>query len=401
LAKSVWFQFADRALQLEEMFWAAEPRAAEALSQETMLAYRGHTVLRDYNPEFRPTPDVRDMREALKGRAVTNASDEALCVFANMHLDMELVTGLPHEERMPMFWKTVKKVPIGVVFNSTNRKLTLPGLHWAPQSFMGDLDTPHWLIEQEPKKNGYYTPEGLMMNICGYHLSPRLLVWDDSFDTIFTNAQCRLRDEDGVWYWTELLKPWNPDRSDFPGAGEHLAIIMISPLKGTVIAGGDDPFNFSPGKQSIIGVYMGHDEDDVAHFKGYRHMLFHMESPAFQSLFDSVYKTVERYVEETCQQQLLNRLSLNEEPENDGQEPETPATFTLTDERRVEVQRYAEDFAKTDPVARKLVLALGKVHHRKEDAAIEQYGFHGRFQLQMRLRNNIRSFPATTPWCID
>ena len=120
-----------------------------------MISYRGSNVIRNLGIEmvskgtydsYRPEPDVRDMRESLKGRAVSVPSDEALCLFCNMFLDMKLVTGLPPSDRMPKFWSLVPKIPIGLVFSAARQKFDLPGLHWAPKSFMGDLDVPLWYM---------------------------------------------------------------------------------------------------------------------------------------------------------------------------------------------------------------------------------------------------------------
>ena len=90
-----------------------------------------------------PIPNIADIREALKCRAVSVASDEALCVFATLHLNLELIVELPPEDTMPMLWRTIEQIPAGMVFSSVSQKLTSPGLHWAPASFMGDLDALH------------------------------------------------------------------------------------------------------------------------------------------------------------------------------------------------------------------------------------------------------------------
>jgi len=498
LAKDVWFQFADRALQLGEvLFNGHTDMAQEVLAQAVLLAYRGHIVIRTGDPDFTHVPTIRIMREALRGRAVTVASDEALCVFCNMFLDMELVTILPPEERMPMFWRTVQEVPIGIIFSTTKRKLTQPGLHWAPQSFMGELETPHWLIEKWPPVNGYYTPRGLRMPVGGFMMSEQLLLWDDSFDTIFTDTQCQLRDEKGSWYWLELSQPWNQSRTDFPVAREQLCLLMNQTIQERVA--GDDPFAFASGVQGIIGTVEFDSPGTPPRFTGYRHILLHRYAPALQELHRSVYNFVEQYVETICARQDRLRLAAQEQEnkdeddvdeadedvseeiaedtinieevqlkppniEQDAATPltsnvpdtneeaeiiqndvaqldisqghelnseddakdndehdsgddetnqrsseerqreeqyETPDTFELTDARRVEVQKWAEGFARAHEPTRKLAIAHGRVQNRDEDAAIEQYGFHCRFQLQMRKRNRMWSFPKNAIWYID
>jgi len=522
LAQDVWFVFADRIVSLlHTTFDTEETPAREILVQAILLAYRGHIVFKKYQDEYTNKLTVRIMREALRGRAVSVASDESLCVFANMFLDMELVTSLPPDERMPAFWRTVAEVPIGIIFSSSKKKLTQPGLHWAPESFMGELETPHWLIEQWPPVNGHYTEYGLRMPVGGFMMSEELLVWNDSFDTLFTDCECLLRDEKGSWYWTSLGEPWNQSRTDFPGANELLCILTHDTIPETVA--GDDPFTFVPGMQGVIGslTFIGPDEPPI--FKGYRHVTLHRHSPALQELHKSVYSFVERYVEAVCtaQDRLhgieddeseergsdededgtkqegdeevedltitvsvdgiddaqsaetergypsveairsgLTDLHLNpsssenvkgggtntlnlpdgsnmncetatgsvddgdrnsgeetnssageseaaqredssDEDDEDQEERETPRNFALTNERRDQVQQLANDFARTDETTRKLVVAHGRVAGRDEEAAILQYGMHCRFQLQMRRRNRITSFPKNAIWYID
>jgi len=163
---------------------------------------------------FREPPDVWDMREGLRARAVTVPSDEVLCLFCNMKMDMELVTGLPVVERMPKFWSSIKKVPVGLVFSATKRKLTQSGLRWAPQSFMGELDSPHWYIQQSfgPRVDGFPTVAGLQIQIPAYLCSPELLLFDHSFDTFFSNRQMAFQDEKGCWWSICLSRNFNHER---------------------------------------------------------------------------------------------------------------------------------------------------------------------------------------------
>lgn len=507
LAKDVYFQFADRAVHLGQVYYESNTNMAqEVLAQATILAYRGHVVIR--SEEWNPKLTVRIMREALRGRAVSVASDEALCVFCNMFMDMELVTSLPPEDRMPMFWRQVKEVPIGIIFSTTTKKLTEPGLHWAPHSFMGELDTPHWLIEQWPPINGHYTPKGLIMPVGGFLMSQNLLIWDDSFDTIFSDTECPLRDEKGAWYWLELREPWNQSRTEFPGANEFLCILMHRTTQSEVAD--NDAFAFAPGVQGVIGTLSFDNPEEPPRFKGYRHVILHQHSPASQELHKSAYTFVERYVASVCLKQVraqrealleneenepieddsveasngegitltenddqvnlkeghvladisktkkeapsleddVSRLQISqeiassskntasdvsgelivgdkkdedgqeeenqededdeeeeeneeEEEEDEDDEVETPENFKLTDERRAQIQRMAIEFARVDETTRKLALAHGRVQNRDEEAALEQYGFHCRFQLQMRLRNGMTSVPKDALWFID
>lgn len=385
------------------------------------MAYRINNVVRNVAAEhgdketyasFRPEPDIRDMRESLKGRAASVPSDEALCLFCNMFLDMELVTTLPVSERMPKFWSSVRKVPIGLVFSDTREKLELPGLRWAPKSFMGDLDTPFWYMEQvlEPRRDGFPTPSGLQIQAPGYLISPNMLVWDDSFDTMFTDTVLYLKDEKGEWYFIEMTKPWNQSRTEFPKAGEQLAILLPYLIPDRSHGVTDDPFSFEHSVIALIGVVTG-EKGDVSHFTGYRHARLSRFSKGLQDMYNSISQCVELFVEGACRKRDPVKFDMvagtilpesdSEEVNDDDKERETPDTFEVTDKRRELVQAFARAFVELNPKARKTSTALGRIQKRTEESAWDQYALSARFQLQMRLRNGMKSIDQTRMWCID
>lgn len=455
LAKNLWFQFADRAVTMEEVFLGIEPTlSSSAIITEMKVAYRGsnpvrniavHMNIEKIKREYRPEPTVRDMRESLQARAVSVPSDEALCLFCSMNLDMALVTDLAPEERMPRFWGLVDKIPLGLVFSTAEDKLEQPGLRWAPKSFMGNLESRHWYIEQslEPRVDGFPTPEGLHMQAPAFLFSPNLLRHEGSFDILLTDQWLPLRDENGIWYFIEMLNYWNQSRKGDPGAKEQLAILLVQ-SPGTMLndCASGDTSSFAPGIEGVIGVVTQNENENaeeasVKQIRIYRHALLHRFSEASQIYHRVISECVEEFVllalnwkdaegdkdgdeanlsevahnddglfEETVQDLVLGERKKSDSPletckEDERHKKETPETFELTDERRVTCQAFGTGYAQYNPEAREISLAYARKGGLTSEQAFEKFGAHARFQLQMRLRDRIQSVPQTQAWCID
>lgn len=431
LAKNLLYQFADRAIPLEEVFINMNVEvslSASSMKTEMKTAYRSSNVIKnigeivpDYSwkvpdapKKYRPSPTVRDMRESLQARAVSVIDDEALCLFCNMGFDMELVTDLAVEERMPMFWTQVREVPFGLIFSSAHKKLTRPGLHWAPASFLGDIETPHWYIEKYPLVNGLPTPRGLEIKAASLLFDSNLLVWDDSFDTIFTDQWLKVQDQDDrTWYFVEMdnKRYWNQDRKGDPKAGEQLAILLhksVDDLDKDIDA---DPFSFQPSIMGVIGVITeSSSEDRPPKIEVYRHARLHKFSRALQKYHNLVLVAVERfvmeelgYVGESKRDEQGRFYETFTAPEYlEGEEPEENVeNFRLTDERRVLCQEYSTRFAENNIFARDITLKVGYNEGKMPQTAFEHFGWHARLQLQMRRRNSVKPLGPTQLWCVD
>jgi hypothetical protein len=430
LAKTLLYQFKDCAMTMEEVWLRlGYSLAASSMHTELKVAYRGSNVIRnlgkivpdypwkvpDAPNNFRPTPDVRDMRESLQARSVSVIDDEALCLFCNMGFDMELVTDLAPEERMPKFWSQVMKIPVGLIFSTARKKLTRPGLRWAPASFMGDIDTPHWYLEQamKPRVDGLPTPQGLKIQVPAFLFDSNLLKYDDSFDTMFADCWCNVQDQgDRTWYFVEMLKGhWNQDRKENPKAGEHLAILVHKPTDQIDEDTNSDPFSFVPGLIAVIGVITEPpSKDHPPKIEIYRHARLHRYSHALQKFNNMVQIGVERFVMEELgyvgeskrdeEGRFYESFKRPEYP--DGEEPEENIdNFELTDERRELCQEYCARFAEDNPFARDIALMCGYNHGKTPQQAFEDFGKSARYQLQMRRRNRVTSLSQTQLWYID
>lgn len=165
----------------------------------------------------------------------------------------------------------------------------------------GRTRSPTWYIEQciEPRVDGFPTPSGLQIQLPGFLCDPDFLHFNESFDTLLGQEWLPFKDQHGVWFFFQMLGPWNQSRTEDPLALEQLAILLVRPvtdLKDTV----DDPFNFVPGIQAVIGVVSPGDHDHIPHFQGYRHGLLHRYSVAFQHYLEAIAACVENFVSLEC-----------------------------------------------------------------------------------------------------
>ncbi|KUJ15055.1 uncharacterized protein LY89DRAFT_784082 [Mollisia scopiformis] len=453
LAKDLWYQFEDVAVRMEDLFVAIDmPLSARTLQDEITIAYRGHNVLRnlggipeELRAEFRPEPDVWDMRESLKARSVSVKSDEALCLFCNMNLDMEMVTGLAPESRMPKFWSEVSKIPVGLIFSASEDKFTQLGLRWAPKSFMGELDSRWWYLEQciQPRIDGHPTPDSLHAQLPSILFSSKLLIEDGSFDTLFSDNWLDLQDAHGRWYFCKMLGYWNQSRKEDPREGHLLAMLLVKPVSEFDKETTENEFDFHPGIQGVIGT-VWNDGGEVPRFEGCRHAMLHRFSDAYSSLLSAVAACVEQFVEAECgwdgenddieedeedegeqedqsssENQIeaaLSKIEITDidleveevnDPNGDGKlgqindEIETPATFILTQDRRERCQAFGEIYAKENIEAREICLKIGRNAERSEEASYDHFGKLARFRLQMRLRNQILVGDQTQAFIID
>lgn len=269
--------------------------------------------------------------------------DEVLCLFCNMGLEMELVMSTPQDDRLAAFWRNVRKIPVGLVFSHASKKMTVPGLRWAPASFLGSLEKFFWYIEQNlrPRRDGFVTEYGLQIQVPALLCDPQLLLWDDSYELLFENkdGQLVLRDEEDCWYFVQPGDFWNQGRTEKPKENERLAILHVQHIEDfdrepTAATGQStgDPFDFklsmwavlgivedqaSPGAEkgqrsrSIDGTVQVLDRPsntpepkDLPRFRGYRHTSLHRFSDAMCDYYRAVAASVELYVALECGRRL-------------------------------------------------------------------------------------------------
>lgn len=384
----LWVQFKDAAVSMEDI-WRGfrQTLATEELMTELHLKWRGSNTIRGLAEtggpvsertlkNFRPEPDIWDMRESLKARAVSVPSDEVLCLFCNMGLDMELVMRTPPEDRLAVFWRNVRKIPVGLVFSTAPEKMTVPGLRWAPTSFLGSMDKTFWYIEQslKPRRDGFVTQYGLQIQVPALLCDPKLLLWEESYETIFENegSNFALRDEEGHWYFVETRDFWNQGRTERPKENEILAFLHVQHIEeldrnptGALGQTTGNPFDFKLSVQAVLGTVEKPvsseekegegsrsidesarvldrppntpDPRDLPRFRGYRHLSLHRFSDAMCDYYRVIAATVELFVAMECgykvccvdetgaEVDLLSKM-FQQKPENDTSSETVEAT---------------------------------------------------------------------------
>lgn len=386
----LWIQFKDTAMSMEDIWRGfSQTLATEELLTELHLKWRssntirglaetGGVVTESMLKNFRPAPDIWDMRESLKARAVSVPADEVLCLFCNMGLDMELAMRTAPEDRLAVFWRNVRKIPVGLVFSTAPEKMTVPGLRWAPTSFLGSMDKTFWYIEQslKPRRDGFVTQYGLQIQVPALLCDPKLLLWEESYETIFEEGESHftLRDEEGHWYFVETRDSWNQSRTECPKENERLAFLHVQHIEdldrdstGALGQTTGDPFDFKLSVQAVLGVVENPvssedgkhggrfggiygaakvldrppdtpDPRNLPRFRGYRHLSLHRFSDAMCEYYRAVAATVElfvaiecgyqvRCVDETGKEVDLVSKTFRQQPEHDTSSETVEATL--------------------------------------------------------------------------
>ncbi len=237
LAKRLWFQFADKAVDVRGVFEAHGAKYLLTMADLRMALYLYGRLLHTVFATTNRTGSFREVAFGLKmtylalqSRSVSISTDEALCLFTLMGLDIAKVTEVPPLERMNVFWRTFNRVPASFFFSRAPRKLLEPGLRWAPSSFMQceyawSWSGPPELSEHtEDDVHAVPTNEGLLAPLPG--LLFRANIAERVERTILTEGSVFiLQDENGRWLRVLQEEPWNHG-SAAAGTALGLAIIL-------------------------------------------------------------------------------------------------------------------------------------------------------------------------------
>lgn len=156
LAKQVWFQFKDKAVNLENLSTQFRQErlesASKMLSKELFQGFLFGKLdgLRSFKYEVPTSYNKRSidtlfglhtLMAGLGGRSTSWASDEAICISTLMDLDLKPILDFPSDDpdcaslRMTAMWKQWPVVPSGIIFNKAPR-LTQKGYRWAQSTFI-------------------------------------------------------------------------------------------------------------------------------------------------------------------------------------------------------------------------------------------------------------------------
>ncbi|KAM3075409.1 hypothetical protein ACMFMG_007154 [Clarireedia jacksonii] len=146
LAGSLWFQFADEAVELSELHLEIQKLAIDSIPHANFLLHTRRQFLHFEafitKPENLPTSFSRMslLNEALLLRGVTVATDEPLCIGTLMHLDLAKILAVEQKERrMEKVWELLEKsengIPASIIFLEETKISTL-GWRWALKSLL-------------------------------------------------------------------------------------------------------------------------------------------------------------------------------------------------------------------------------------------------------------------------
>ena len=302
LAKKVWFQFADTAVNVREVFDNVDHSRvptrvdfwlqAEIYVQLWMQIWWNSSVVRNTS---KVAGTISSTRLALSSRSVSVSTDEVLCLFCLMDMDMTKITSVPLADRMQVFWRQFEKVPTGFLFSRAPDKMADRGLHWAPTSFLGPQSEKEWLGPQEHSSPGHDDPHGIVTDsglslaLPGLKLHPNLVQRMQEFQLTW-KFDLIVQDEDDRWFAVRIESTW----AQIPiGSAKQrqLAIILAHPVpeEGAGIRQiGRSSGTFSGGDTSLgVIVSIVRSEGEVLFVEAYNHVVVEHLSEGLQRYFSS------------------------------------------------------------------------------------------------------------------
>jgi hypothetical protein len=253
LAKEVWFQFADGAVEvraiwesLSQHFVAARFRVSRYIEMHIACQYEASPL--DGCLAGFVNGSILSLRSALSTRTVSVATDEVLCLACLMGLEMAVITAVPPSARMKIFWSLIPKVPAGLVFSRAQQKLSEPGFRWAPSSFLSLLPSAHasdhWAGPYGVNHTAVatLTEAGLVLALPGFIFQP--------YYSIQLDTKSLIQDREGRWYSLTYEEPCNrpEDHSETP----QCALILSSILQDHVSSDLDSGFEHQSETTGIL-----------------------------------------------------------------------------------------------------------------------------------------------------
>jgi hypothetical protein len=264
LAKRLWFQFKDEALNLRKLLdeavaaasersfplatYYADPTAPLRPLYTELVIFRASIAQRYIQDaaESRPPDSLNEdgnlyhqlqlIQGSLRGRSTSWASDEAICLCNLLGKDLapilEYDTDHP-EERMGAFWKQWRGISSGIIFNSFPR-LTQEGLRWAPKTVLRH-NQEGWLLHpnvRNGKELGQVSANGVLVKMAGLRLGftqPWLkahLAGGPGLGEMFVVMEADLDNNISGWYNVSVKEPVHTQAPDYdPDTHGSFAII--------------------------------------------------------------------------------------------------------------------------------------------------------------------------------
>ncbi|KAL8800080.1 MAG: hypothetical protein Q9182_005421 [Xanthomendoza sp. 2 TL-2023] len=308
LAEKVWFQFSDKAVDVKRVFDELDlsrvPSRIDVWLQKAIYSqlwlqiwYRGQGIK---NTSVTASA-INSTRLALASRSVSVTTDEALCLFTLMAMDLTQITSVPPPQRMEVFWRSFQKVPLGFLFSRAVEKMAQDSLHWAPSSFLGLQSEKEWggpnelSSPREEDPHAFPTDSGLLVALPGFTLHPDLIGRMKAFDFTW-NFEVFVQDEEGVWYAVRVEEPWRHG-SDALQTSQKLAVILAHALRdnGTkVIYAGQtgNLFSFEDFSAGVL-VSIVRIVGDVIHVRAHSHVVVNRFGQGLQAYLSTASRCAE------------------------------------------------------------------------------------------------------------
>jgi len=198
LAKSLYFQFADKAVDLDEInqSLADSPYGREYM--DVSFSCTSLHELWDRGKISSISHTLYLLYTAVRYRSTSVKEDEALCLATLAGLDMEdIIKVKPPNNRMVKFWSLIEH-PSPIVLFWSGKRLTEPGYRWAPASFLGQSLVTFSRVTEHDFEQRFQTVTTELRD-CGLLVSSAGMVlntWTDNIGRRFW-----VKDEKGNWYF--------------------------------------------------------------------------------------------------------------------------------------------------------------------------------------------------------
>lgn len=323
LAKRIWFQFRDSAVDLRSL-WSALCRILTTEVGRKGLAFDlliVNTSLRTFfyrNPGD-PTagPGVKILIDALQHRSVSVASDEPLLIGNLLNLDVVRILQSPIELRMQMVWSQMWSVPRGIPQNilfHTGPKLATKGYHWAPATLLipRDYQAAAMRTLREENYTGIPSLDGLLVHLPGYVVSspkppPGLPENPWNLFGALDDKALYMRDCNKNWYQATgtssstvayCEKEWTLCK--IVQGSDHHAVLLNSEF--------DARSEFGQQTRNALLVKFQHSQDGVHHVQSILQLIIAMVPASFCNMLESTYQCAQNIRED----ELSHAVAVNQ-----------------------------------------------------------------------------------------
>ncbi|KAF2191642.1 hypothetical protein K469DRAFT_718663 [Zopfia rhizophila CBS 207.26] len=191
MANRLWFQFADRAVELSPLFrnFQNNHDLNEAPLLHDVENMMDQLVVFRGKEGFLARSGPSKLWNALRCRSVSYPPDEVLCIANLMNIDISHILEENKVPTMENLWDQMASIPSAVIFWICPR-LATPGYHWAPSTFLGRNTSPYFGSGPLETKRAKLRVEGLQVELPGFYC-PMPLPASKHF---------HMHDDSGTWY---------------------------------------------------------------------------------------------------------------------------------------------------------------------------------------------------------